>query len=132
MPSAESARMQSAAAWLKIRLRATVTRRSRRKVSAKRVGRASSAICDSSGDRRWARAPGPGAGPVPTPHALVGTRGVIARLGARAQFADIDAETMNTDPGAAASRRGRRTKAVLVVHLFGHIAHVGGLSEACR
>jgi dTDP-4-amino-4,6-dideoxygalactose transaminase len=39
---------------------------------------------------------------------------------------------MNIDPDIAASRIGRRTKAVLVVHLFGRIARVGGLPGACR
>jgi dTDP-4-amino-4,6-dideoxygalactose transaminase len=75
---------------------------------------------------------GPGDEVVTTPYSFFATAGVIARLGARPQFADIDADTMNIDPDAAASRIGRRTKAVLVVHLFGRAPRLDGLLDACR
>jgi dTDP-4-amino-4,6-dideoxygalactose transaminase len=75
---------------------------------------------------------GPGDEVVTTPYTFFATGAVIARLGARPQFADVDAETMNLDPRAAASRIGPRTKAALVVHLFGRAASVAGLDDACR
>lgn len=75
---------------------------------------------------------GPGDEVVTTPYSFFATAAVIARLGARPQFVDVDPETMNLDPQAAASRIGRRTKAVVVVHLFGRVARLAGLPDACR
>jgi perosamine synthetase len=40
-------------------------------------------------------------------------------VGAKAVFADIDPETFNLDPGAMENAITHRTKAVVVVHLFG-------------
>jgi len=75
---------------------------------------------------------GPGDEVVTTSYSFFATAAVIARLGARPQFADVDDDTLNLDPAAAAARIGRRTKAVLVVHLFGRVARVAGLTDACR
>ena len=74
---------------------------------------------------------GPGDEVVTTPYSFFATVESIVRLGARPVFADIDPETMNIDPAAAVKQIGARSKAVLVVHLFGRAASLGPLRVAC-
>jgi dTDP-4-amino-4,6-dideoxygalactose transaminase len=50
------------------------------------------------------------------------TAEAIARRGATPVFADIDATTLNLDPGDVQRRVGERTKAIMPVHLFGRPA----------
>jgi dTDP-4-amino-4,6-dideoxygalactose transaminase len=78
-------------------------------------------------------ASGVGAGDevVTTPYSFFATVESIVRLGARPVFADIDPETMNIDPAAAIERMGARSKAMLVVHLFGRAASTAPLRAAC-
>ncbi len=74
---------------------------------------------------------GPGDEVVTTPFSFFASAGSIVRLGATPIFADVDPSTLNIDPAAATARIGPRTKAVLVVHLFGRAACLDGLEEAC-
>ena len=55
------------------------------------------------------------------------TAEAIARRGATPVFADVDARTLNLDPADVATRVTDRTKAILVVHLFGRPLPVGEL-----
>jgi pyridoxal phosphate-dependent aminotransferase EpsN len=62
----------------------------------------------------------------------------ILYLGATPHFVDSERESWNMDPALLAealdllARRGRRPKAVVLVHLYGQSADVGPIMEACR
>lgn len=73
---------------------------------------------------------GPGDEVVTTPFSFFASVGSIVRLGATPVFADIDPSTFNIDPTAAIARLGSKTRAVLVVHLFGRAVRLDGLTEA--
>ncbi|MFI7245802.1 DegT/DnrJ/EryC1/StrS family aminotransferase [Streptomyces qinglanensis] len=51
----------------------------------------------------------------------------VRELGARPVFADIDPDTYCLDPVSAARAAGRRTAALVLVHLFGHRADMAAL-----
>jgi dTDP-4-amino-4,6-dideoxygalactose transaminase len=61
---------------------------------------------------------------VTTPFTFAATASAFARLGARVVFADIEADALTLDAGAAASVCSTRTRAVVTVNLFGMAAAV--------
>jgi len=60
------------------------------------------------------------------------TVGVVARLGAVPVFVDIDPVTFNADPDAIARAVTHRTRAILVVHLFGQCADMDPVLDVAR
>ncbi len=68
---------------------------------------------------------------ITSPFSFFATAGAILRAGARPVFADVDPRTLNLDPAAALAKLGPRTKAVLVVHIFGRLAALEELRAAC-
>jgi dTDP-4-amino-4,6-dideoxygalactose transaminase len=56
------------------------------------------------------------------------TAGVVARLGARPVFVDVDPRTFNIDPECVAEAISDKTSAILAVHLFGQCAEMDAIN----
>src|SRR6185503_15376421 len=65
---------------------------------------------------------GPGDEVITTPFTYISPAESIYQMGARIVFADIDPRTFLLDSRAVAPRITPRTKAILLVHLFGQAA----------
>ena len=65
---------------------------------------------------------GPGDEVITTPMTFVATSNAILHTGATCVFADVDPKTGLLDPKAVAARITERTKAIIVVHLYGQLA----------
>ncbi len=72
----------------------------------------------------------PGDEVVTTPFTFFATAGAIHNVGARPVFADIEPDTFNISPQAAASAVTEKTKAVIPVDLFGQIAAIDAIRVA--
>jgi dTDP-4-amino-4,6-dideoxygalactose transaminase len=74
---------------------------------------------------------GPGDEVVVPAFSFVATAEVVARLGARPVFADVEPRELVLTPEEAARRAGPRTRAVLPVHLYGLPARAPEIASAC-
>jgi perosamine synthetase len=62
-----------------------------------------------------------------SPFSFVASANCLLYEGARPVFCDVDAETLNLDPEAAAAAVGERTRGILPIHIFGYPAAMPGL-----
>jgi dTDP-4-amino-4,6-dideoxygalactose transaminase len=69
---------------------------------------------------------------ITTPFTFVATTEVIALLGAKPVYADIDPVTFNLDPSKIEEKITPRTKAIVPVHLFGHAAEIARISDIAK
>src|SRR5215510_14550184 len=69
---------------------------------------------------------------ITTAYSFFATAGVIARLGARPVFVDIDPKTFNLDSSEVSSKITSRTKAVMAVHLFGQCTEMDLIMELVK
>jgi dTDP-4-amino-4,6-dideoxygalactose transaminase len=72
---------------------------------------------------------GPGDEVIVPTYTFFATAGVVARLGARPVFVDIDPVSFNLLPDAVAAAVTDRTRAIIPVHLYGRMADMDALME---
>ncbi|HEX6752352.1 MAG TPA: DegT/DnrJ/EryC1/StrS family aminotransferase [Solirubrobacterales bacterium] len=65
---------------------------------------------------------GPGDEVLTSPFSFVASANCLLYEGVRPVFCDVDADTLNIDPGAAAAAVGEGTVGILPVHIFGYPA----------
>jgi perosamine synthetase len=69
---------------------------------------------------------------ITTPFTFIATGNCVLYNHATPVFADIDARTFNIDPVKIESRITGKTKAVLVVHLYGQPCDMAGITRMCK
>jgi len=75
---------------------------------------------------------GPGDEVITTPISWVSTANAIALTGASVVFADVDPVSLNIDPKSVAAKITPKTKAIVVVHLYGQPCDMDSLLELAR
>jgi dTDP-4-amino-4,6-dideoxygalactose transaminase len=78
---------------------------------------------------------GSGRAVVTTPFSFFATASTIVRVGARPVFADVDPDTLNIDPAAAAAAAdaaGEAAVGIMPVHLFGRLAPMAALRDVAK
>ncbi len=66
---------------------------------------------------------------ITTPFTFIATAEVVRFLKARPVFIDIEPDTFNIDPARLESKISERTKCIIPVHIFGHMADMERIDE---
>ncbi|MFN8612537.1 MAG: DegT/DnrJ/EryC1/StrS family aminotransferase [Vulcanimicrobiota bacterium] len=74
----------------------------------------------------------PGDEVIAPPFTFMATAGAVSSIGARPVFCDIQADSFNLDPAQIEKHITPRTKAIEVVHLYGHPAEMDSILEIAR
>ena len=74
----------------------------------------------------------PGDEVITSPFSFVASATTIVLAGATPVFVDVDPETLNLDPARLESAITARTRAVMPVHMFGHVAAMDAICELAR
>lgn len=69
---------------------------------------------------------------ITTPFSFVASANCILYVGAKPVFVDIDPRTYNMDPKKIEAKINKKTKAILVVHIFGHPADMSSISKLAK
>jgi len=75
---------------------------------------------------------GPGDEVITTPISWISTANAVAAAGARVVFADVNPRTLNLDPASVAEKITGRTKAIIVVHLYGQCCDMDPIMDLVR
>lgn len=75
---------------------------------------------------------GPGDEVIVPDFTFIATANAVINVGARPVFADIDERTYCIDPESVNERITRKTKAIIPVHLFGHMADMDAINEIAQ
>lgn len=75
---------------------------------------------------------GPGDEVITTPFSFIATASCILMQGAKPIFCEIDPKTYNLDPNKIEERITKKTKAIIVVHLYGQPCDMGAVSNIAR
>jgi perosamine synthetase len=74
----------------------------------------------------------PGEEVITTPLSWISTANAAAARGARVIFADVNPRTLNLDPASIGGKITDRTKAIIVVHLYGQPCDMDPIMELAR
>jgi dTDP-4-amino-4,6-dideoxygalactose transaminase len=75
---------------------------------------------------------GPGDEVVVPANTFIATAAAVVRVGAVVRFADVSPETLLMTPATLTAALTRRTRAVIVVHLYGQVPDMDGLLATAR
>lgn len=75
---------------------------------------------------------GPGDEVVTSPFSFIASANCILYVGAKPVFVDVDPETFNIDPKKIEAKITKRTKAILVVHIFGQAADMNPIVKIAK